>query len=43
MQTISNKDIENMKKLKYKVQPYPKGESKRYDSGTKISTQQILI
>jgi hypothetical protein len=27
------------KKLKYKVQPYPKGESKRYDSGT----QQILI
>jgi hypothetical protein len=30
-------------KLNYKIQPYPKGESKRYDSGEELKTQQYLI
>tara|TARA_R110002126_G_scaffold275387_1_gene420755 strand:+ start:78 stop:749 length:672 start_codon:yes stop_codon:yes gene_type:complete len=31
------------KALKYKVKPYPKGESKRYDAGGKVQTQQLLF
>jgi len=30
-------------KLKYEVLPYPKGESKQYDSGNKVATQQLLF
>jgi hypothetical protein len=30
-------------KLKYEVQPYPKGESKRYDSGGSVATQMNLF
>lgn len=30
-------------KLKYKIEPYPKGESKRYDSGEELSTQSFLF
>jgi hypothetical protein len=29
--------------LKYEVQPYPKGETTRYDSGTSVKTQQLLF
>jgi hypothetical protein len=29
--------------LKYKIEPYPKGESRRYDSGTIVKTQQLLF
>ena len=29
--------------LKYEVQPYPKGETTRYDSGTTVKTQQLLF
>jgi hypothetical protein len=31
------------KALKYPVLPYPKGESKRYDSGGAVPTQQLLF
>ena len=29
--------------LKYEVQPYPKGETTRYDSGTTVKTQKLLF
>lgn len=29
--------------LKYKIEPYPKGESRRYDSGNIVKTQQLLF
>ena len=29
--------------LKYEIQPYPKGETTRYDSGTTVKTQQLLF
>lgn len=29
--------------LKYDVYPYPKGDSKKYDSGSKVQTQALLI
>jgi hypothetical protein len=32
-----------MSKLKYSVEPYPKGESRRYDSGGLVATQQLLF
>ena len=31
------------KYLKYEIMPYPKGESKRYDSGGSVKTQQLLF
>jgi hypothetical protein len=31
------------KSLKYNVEPYPKGEIKRYDSGNAVQTQQLLF
>ena len=31
------------KALKYKIEPYPKGESKRYDAGGEVQTQQLLF
>lgn len=30
-------------KLKYEIQPYPKGETKRYDSGKELPTQLLLL
>jgi len=32
-----------LKALKYKIEPYPKGESKRYDAGGEVQTQQLLF
>jgi hypothetical protein len=32
-----------MSKLKWKVEPYPKGENRRYDTGEKFSTQSLLF
>jgi hypothetical protein len=32
-----------LKALKYKIEPYPKGESKRYDAGGEVKTQQLLF
>ena len=32
-----------LKALKYKIEPYPKGESKRYNAGGKVQTQQLLF
>ena len=29
--------------LKYEVMPYPKGDTKRYDSGTTVKTQGMLF
>lgn len=29
--------------LRYKVQPYPKGESQRYDASAEIQTQMLLL
>jgi hypothetical protein len=29
--------------LKYAVEPYPKGDSQRYDSGVAVKTQQLLF
>jgi hypothetical protein len=29
--------------LKYEIQPYPKGETTRYNSGTTVKTQQLLF
>jgi hypothetical protein len=29
--------------LKYKIEPYPKGDSQRYDSGKSVPTQQLLF
>lgn len=37
-------DRKEMKKaLMYKIEPYPKGESRRYDAGAKVKTQGILF
>ena len=30
-------------KLNYKIEPYPKGKTKRYDSGDKLTTQDLLL
>jgi len=30
-------------KLMYKIEPYPKGDSKHYDSGGKVNTQELLF
>lgn len=39
----SKSDVKAMRsKLKYSVEPYPKGETKRYDFGEKILTQSVL-
>ena len=32
-----------LKQLNYEISPYPKGDSKRYDSGTNVKTQQLLF
>jgi predicted ATP-dependent Lon-type protease len=32
-----------LKELNYEIQQYPKGEIKRYDSGAKVITQQLLF
>jgi len=32
-----------LEQLNYPVMPYPKGDSKRYDSGTNVKTQQLLF
>jgi predicted ATP-dependent Lon-type protease len=32
-----------LKDLNYEIQQYPKGEIKRYDSGAKVITQQLLF
>ena len=34
---------ELIKQLRYEVLPYPKGESKRYDSGQQVKTQTLLF
>ena len=40
----SKKDKKTMMaKLLYKVEPYPKGDSNRYDAGTRVATQQLLF
>jgi hypothetical protein len=31
------------KLLKYKIEPYPKGNSQKYDSGTTVETQGLLF
>ena len=31
------------KLLKYKIEPYPKGDSKKYDSGGFVQTQTLLF
>lgn len=38
----NDKKIMN-KLLKYKVEPYPKGDSNRYDAGDRVATQQLLF
>ena len=30
-------------KLLYNIMPYPKGDSKKYDSGGNVATQQMLF
>jgi hypothetical protein len=42
---VGNKSQKNnlAKHLNYKVLPYPKGDSQRYDSGTSVKTQQLLF
>lgn len=35
------KQMKNL--LKYEIEPYPKGDSKRYDSGDKVQTQGLLF
>ena len=35
------KEMKNL--LKYKIEPYPKGESKKYDSGKSVKTQGLLF
>ena len=32
-----------LSKLMYKIEPYPKGDSNRYDAGTRVATQQLLF
>jgi hypothetical protein len=32
-----------LSKLNYEIEPYPKGDSKRYDSGGNVKTQQLLF
>jgi hypothetical protein len=32
-----------LSKLNYEIKPYPKGDSKRYDSGGNVKTQQLLF
>lgn len=38
----NDKKIMN-KLLKYKVEPYPKGDSNKYDAGDRVATQQLLF
>lgn len=40
----SKKQKQSMREaLNYKIEPYPKGESTRYDSGGSVKTQQLLF
>ena len=39
--TGKNKTLKNQ--IRYAVEPYPKGESKRYDAGAKVQTQALLF
>jgi hypothetical protein len=34
---------EIMQNIKYKIQPYPKGESRRYDAGGIVATQEVMF
>ena len=42
---VGNKSQKNnlRQKLNYKIEPYPKGESSRYDSGQQVEVQQLLF
>jgi len=42
---VGNKAQKNnlLKQLNYKVLPYPKGDTQRYNSGTTVKTQQLLF
>jgi hypothetical protein len=31
------------KLLKYNIEPYPKGDSQKYDAGGNIQTQQVMF
>lgn len=40
----SKTDKKTMQKLlKYNIEPYPKGDSKKYDSGGNVQTQQVMF
>lgn len=40
----SKSDKKAMRKLlKYNIEPYPKGDSKKYDSGGNVQTQQVMF
>jgi hypothetical protein len=42
---VGNKYQKNLllQQLNYQIEPYPKGESKKYDSGSTVKTQQLLF
>jgi hypothetical protein len=40
---VTGKNKELVNAIKYAQQPYPKGESKRYDAGDEVKTQQLLF
>jgi len=39
--TGKNKKLKNQ--IRYASEPYPKGESKRYDAGNSVLTQKLLF
>jgi len=40
---VTGKNKKLKEAIKYDQQPYPKGESKRYDAGSTVKTQQLLF
>jgi len=42
---VGNRRQKNLllQQLNYQIEPYPKGESKKYDSGSTVKTQQLLF
>jgi hypothetical protein len=40
---VTGKNKELKSQIRYQTEPYPKGESKRYDAGAKVSTQSLLF
>lgn len=43
MSIRANTKVKFLQNLKYKIQPYPKGDNDRYDASYKTITQQLMF